>query len=258
VTNQRFTENRQLDRAQAQLDTLEKFLKESANAEMGARVEAKMAAVLPDELEEFMNICAGQVAVGEVKGRNAPTTKLAGARTTRHKHRPTKAVKAVPAGLDDGGEDNEDDTNNTGIQKTGKRHNRGNRANPGGNRHVNPSSPEENGYAMRNLDIAPVIYASGPASSGRYRVTFTVPRSKRRICLCFSATTEADSNERLDVKEVSATDANGVAVQSSVDLAGTAMAFENVAKGQVINAEVKFDVSYYCYSQVRYYEKKNN
>ena len=258
VTNQRFTENLQLDRAQAQLNKLEEFLRECANAEMGAKVEARMAAVLPDELEEFMNICAGQVAVGEVKGKKVSATKPTGTRTTRHKHKPTKSVKADSAGLDDGGEDDEDNTNKTGIKNTGKKHNSGKHANPGGNRHVNPSSPEENGYAMRNLDIAPVFYASGPASSGRYRVTFTVPRSKRKICLCFSATTETDSTERLDVKSVSATDANGLAVPSSVDLGGTAIAFENVEKGQVITAEVKFDVSYYCYSQVRYYEKKNN
>ena len=256
VTDQRFPDEDQFARAKARLKALEDFLRKCANDEVGSKIEKQMAARLPDELEELMNICAGQVAVNEVKGKNGPTGKIAGTRVKRRRHKPRSAVQATSAGIDRG--DTTTDTEEPGIQNTGKKSNHGKHANPGGDKNVNPASPEANGYAMRALEIAPVFYASGAAESGRYKVSFTVPRSRAKVCLCFSATTETDSQERLDVKSVSATDVNGVAIPCSIDLGGTAIAFDNVEKGAVINAEIEFDVSYYCYSQVRYYEKKNN
>lgn len=256
VTDQRFPDAVQYAHAKARLKALEDFLRKCANDEVGSKIEKQMAAALPDELEELMNICAGQIAVSEVKGKNGPTGKIAGTRVKRRRHKPRSAVQASPAGFD--GDGTQEDTEEPGILTTGKKPNHGKHANSGGDKHANPTSPEANGYIMRALDIAPVFYANGVATSGRYKISFTVPRSKAKVCLCFSATTETDSQERLDVRAVTATDANGVAIPCSVDLGGTAIAFENVEKGAVINAEIEFDVSYYCYSQVRYYEKKNN
>lgn len=256
VTDARFPDDTQRTLAEAQLKVLEGYLKQCANDEVGAKIEGKTIAVLPDEMEELMDICAGQVSVADVKGKsNNRSVKLAGTRVRRIKHKPKPAVQAETAGLSEEGDADEQDT---GIIQTGAKTNKRKHANPGGKRNLSTTSPEANGYAMRSLDIAPFVYASDTAASGRYRVTFTVPRNKAKVCLCFSATTEADSQERLDVKSVSATDASGNPVIGTVDLDGTAVAFENVTKGQTITAEVEFDISYYCYSQVRYYEKKNN
>jgi hypothetical protein len=49
----------------------------------------------------------------------------------------------------------------------------------------------------------------------------------------------------------------GVPIAAWPDLENTVVAFENVVAGQVIDAELEFDVSHYCYAEVRYYEKKN-
>jgi len=257
VSDTRFPDEAQRILAETQLKVLEDFLKKCANDEVGAKIVGKTAAVLPDEMEELMDICAGQVSVADVKGKsNNRSVKLAGTRVKRIKHKPKPAVQGETAGLT---EDNDtDEPQETGIIQTGKKTNKRQHANPGGKRHLSATAPEANGYVMRPLDIAPIVYASSTASSGRYKVTFTVPRNKAKICLCFSATTETDSQERLDVKSVSATDVDGNPISASVDLEGTAVSFENVTKGQTIAAEVQFDVSYYCYSQVRYYEKKNN
>ena len=253
----RFPDEAQRILAEAQLKVLEDFLRKCANDEVGAKIVGKTAAVLPDEMEELMDICAGQVSVADVKGKsNSRSVKLAGTRVKRIKHKPKPAVRAETAGL---AEDNDtDEPQETGIIQTGKKTNKRQHANPGGKRHLSATAPEANGYVMRSLDIAPFVYASSTASSGRYKVTFTVPRNKAKICLCFSATTETDSQERLDIKSVSAADVDGNPIPATVDLEGTAVSFENVTKGQTIAAEVQFDVSYYCYSQVRYYEKKNN
>ena len=257
VTDARFSDDSQRELAAAQLTVLEDFLKKCANEEVGAKIVGKTAAVLPDELEELMDICAGQVSVVDVKGKsNSRSVKLAGIRIKRIKHKLKPVVQAETAGLAE--DEDTDEPSEIGIIQTGGKTNKRKHANSGGRRHLSATSPEANGYVMRFLDIAPVIYASSTASSGRYRVSFTVPRDKAKVCLCFSATTEADSQERLDVKSVSATDAGGNQISATVDLEGTAVSFDNVIKGQTITAEVQFDISYYCYSQVRYYEKKNN
>ena len=256
MTDARFPDDAQQKLAEAQLKALEDYLKKCANDEVGVKIVGKTIAVLPDEMEELMDICAGQVSVTDVKGKsNNRSVKLAGTRVKRIKHKPRVAVQAEPAGLSEEGETDEQVSE---IVQTGAKTNKQKHANPGGRRNLSTTSPETNGYVMRALDIAPFVYACDIASSGRYRVSFTVPRNKAKVCLCFSATTEADSQERLDVKSVSATDECGNHVLSTVDLDGTAVAFENVTKGQTITAEVEFDISYYCYSQVRYYEKKNN
>lgn len=257
VSDTRFTEEAQRILAEAQLTALENFLRKCANDETGAKIDDKTEAVLPDELEELMKICAGQVCVAAVKGRSRNmSVKLAGTRVKRIKHKPKPAVQAETAKLTD--ENDTDEPPEIGIFQTGKKTNKRKHANPGGKRHFSATSPESNGYVMRSLDIAPFVYASSVASSGRYKVSFKVPRNKAKVCLCFSATTEADSQERLDIKSVSAVGNDGIQIPATVDLGGTAISFENVTKGQTIIAEVQFDISYYCYSQVRYYEKKNN
>ena len=256
VTDTRFPDDEARAVADAQLKTLEEFLKKCANEEVGVKIVGKTAAVLPDEMEELMDICAGQFSSTTVKGRSDRSAKLAGTRVKRIKHKPKLTVQASPASFSDEGED--DDLQDSGVVKTGNRRNRRGQTSSGGRKRHLSTSPEANGYVMRILDISPVIYASGAANSGRYHVSFTIPRDKAKICLCFSATTETDSQERLGILAVSATDAAGNPVPGKPDLEGTAISFENVTKGQRIVAEVVFDISYYCYSQVRYYEKKNN
>ena len=252
VTDQRFPDARKLEVAKAQLQKLEEIIREIAEREIGAKIEERTGAVLPDELEELMDICAGQVNITSVKGKKG-SVKIAAARVKRHKHKPRTVVQAEPANVTDN-----DDNDESGVQQTNQKTNKRKRTNPGGRKHVNPDSPEANGYAMRSLEVSPVVYAIDGASSGRYKVRFTVPRSKKKVCLCFSATTESDSQERLAVLSATAANPDGEMVQCAVDLNGTAVSFENVKSGQVISAEVTFDISYYCYSQVRYYEKKNN
>ena len=261
LSDQRFPDAAKREQAKILFKTLEDALHKYAEAAIGGMIEAKTAAVLPDELEELMDICAGQMAVAGVndKKKNKKETKLKGAHVKPQKKKQGGMLQSQSAHIDkgEGGEENDDD-GNTGTENTNTRKRKKNEGSSGGRKHVNPTSLEENGYALRPLPVPPVFHALGSAASGVYRVKFIVPRSKAKVCLHFSATTESNSQERMHVLSAKAFGPDGAELSCGPDLQGTVVAFENVTAGQTITADVTFDVSYYCYAQVRYYEKKNN
>ena len=252
VTTGRFPDKDSREVAKKQLKKLEECATKWAEAEAGVKIVDATQAELPDELDELMDICAGQFAVDAVKAKSCKKPGIGGVRVKPHKHKNTKVTRAAPAHLteDDGGDSTEPG------QEIGNGTNHRKHGNPvSRKKHGDLNSPEANGFVLRPL-ADPTFYAAGKPESGRYRFSFKVPRAMPKVCACFSSTAENDGREALTVKSVTATCA-GAPVAASPDLENTVVSFENVSAGQVIDAEIEFDVSHYCYSEVRYYEKKN-
>lgn len=253
VSNGRFPnkENRRV--AKMRLDKLQECATQWSEKEAGIEIVDSTAAVLPDELDELMEACAGQFTVEAVKAKTGQRPGIGAVRVKRHKHKNTRVAEAVPAHVN-GPVD--DDAFDPGVnQGNGGKRGR-NRGNPlPTKKRGDRNSPEANGFVLHPLEN-PVFYASGSADSGKYKFAFRVPRDKELVCVCFSSTAENDGRESLPVKSVSATCA-GAAVPSAPALSGTVAAFRNVKAGQLIESEIEFDVAHYCYAEVRYYEKKN-
>lgn len=252
----RFPDKDERKRAKAQLDELRKCAEQWSEQEAGVAIADMTDAVLPDELDELFDICAGQFNIDGVKSRSSKTSGISDwkPRVKKHKRKNTKTTQAVPANITN--EEEDDDANiESGVQ-TGNGHNQRKRGNPVNNRNRgNPNAPETNGFVLKALPD-PVFYATGDAKSGRYKFLFRVPKSKAKVCACFSSTAENDGREALLVKSVHAT-SMGQPISAAPDLENTVVSFENVSQGQIIEAEVEFDVAHYCYAEVRYYEKKN-
>ncbi len=253
VSSGRFPDRKERELSKARRDKLTKdCATQWAEEEAGERIVDSTAAILPDELEEFMDVCAGQFTVDSVKAKTGKKPGIGGVRVKRQKRKNTKTTQATSAHLED---DPNGDPPDPGVP-TGKGKNGHTRGNPVNSRkHGNPNAPEANGFVLRPLEN-PTFYATDGAATGKYRFSFRVPRTKAKICLCFSSTAENDGREALSVNSVTAT-CGGVPIAAWPDLENTVVAFENVVAGQVIDAELEFDVSHYCYAEVRYYEKKN-
>lgn len=252
VSNGRFQDREDRKIAKMRLKKLEECATQWSEAEAGVKIVDTTAAVLPDELDELMEVCAGQFTIDAIKASSGKKAGIGGVRVKRHKRKHTKVTQAVPANLT---EDENETSADAGVV-TGNGTNRRKRGNPvNGKKRVNPNSPETNGFVLRPLEN-PVFYATGRPETGKYRFSFKVPRAKAKVCACFSSTAENDGREVLLVKAVTATCA-GSPIVSTPDLENTVVSFENVSEGQVIDAEVEFDVAHYCYAEVRYYEKKN-
>ena len=252
VSNGRFPDKNERNLAKAQYDKLHECATAWAEGEAGVEIVDSTAAVMPDELDELMEVCAGQFTVDAVKAKSGKKPGIGGIRIKKHKHKNTKATQATSANLTD---EVIDSPPEPGVP-TGKGRNARKRGNPvSGKKYVNPNAPEANGFVLRPLEN-PTFYATGGAETGRYKFSFRAPRAKAKVCVCFSSTAENDGREALSVKSVTAT-SGGLPVVASPDLENTVVSFENVTKDQVVDAEIVFDVSHYCYSEVRYYEKKD-
>lgn len=252
VSNGRFPDKNERSVAKAQFAKLQECAVQWAEEDAGVEIVDSTAAVLPDELDELMEVCAGQFTVDSIKSKSGKRPGIGGVRVKRHKHRHLKASKSVPANLTD--EENENQPK-PGVP-TGKGTNKQKRGNPvSGKKYVNPNAPESNGFMLSPLEN-PIFYATGRPETGRYRFSFRVPHAKPKVCICFSSTTENDGREALSVKSATAS-SGGICINAWPDLENTVVSFENVAEGQIIDAEIEFDVSHYCYAEVRYYEKKN-
>lgn len=238
--------------AKERLKKLEECATRWAESEAGVEIVDSTSAVLPDELDELMEVCAGQFTVDTVKAKSSMKAGIGGVRVKRHKHRNTKVTKADPAHV---GDDDGETPPEPGLAH-GDGKNRRKRGNPGGGKkNVKPDSPEANGFVLRSIED-PTFYAAGRPETGKYRFSFRVPKAKAKVCACFSSTAENDGREALSVKSVTAMCA-GDPIAASPDLENTVVSFENVSAGQVIDAEIEFDVTHYCYAEVRYYEKKD-
>lgn len=241
--------------AKMQLSALEDNARLWAEAEAGVKIDETTDAVLPDELNELMDACSGRFTIGEIKVNTRKKIELSGVRVKKHKHKNTKVAQAIPANITDN--ENDDAENEPGVQINDGVNLRA-RGNPVNSKKPSASDePEANGFVLRENGLTPLVfYAVGKPETGKYRVSFKVPRTMEKVCACFSSTAENDGREVLLVKSAKAT-SNGLPIATAPDLKNTAVAFENVSAGQIIDAEIEFDVAHYCYMEIRYYEKKN-
>lgn len=246
-----YADNTERSAAKLLKSDFEKAIRQWAEKAVGEAESDVVDAVLPDELDAFIEACSNGFSVENVKAhRGEGINTLRARKPKKHKPKPRIMTTATTAGEGGGGE------SNPGIKHNNDKKGGRESANHVGSKGklLDSTSLAESGFVLTHLE-RPIFFANGQAKSGVYKFSFRVPRDKALVCANFSATTESDGNELIKVKSVVAT-CNGQPIKAEPILKDTAAGFYGVKSGDLIESIVTLDVDHYVYSAIRYYEKK--
>jgi len=257
VTANRFEDKTEYALARAQFAAFESFLRRAADELADDIPESTFVELTDDLSNRFQDDLAGAIAgVGNVKLKSS-SVKVEKVYVKRQKYTPKITGKAVPGSLVHGPEHEVvkgqiNNPNKTKKQKTNP--------NPSGDVSPESDNPAQNGFILMPLPPNSTnFYATGASNKGTYHYDVKIPDFADKVGFCFTAQNENSSTSAMKI-----TDVKAVKVQTGEELketkspGGMAVYFNDVEEGDELSIDVTFDVDYFCYAEVRYYEKKNS